>query len=322
MAKTSGWRICSKKNLWFNCSCGSTLMIPEDRYPWFSWERILGHKWPIFKTLTESNKLPHIPHHVMQLLQALQNENVTSKQIAQISKNDPFIASRILAMANNLKISSDSNVSTLEHAVSFIGLKALKDIIVTAALSAFKFRCKRYTVEIFWQQSLLVGQIAEHLARTLNVKVDPDIAYVSGSLCNIGKIVLAICKPDLADEIFDRTMDSSSPSSWTAAEAALSTYQHTTVGEIGALYWGLPEYISVANSEHHTYPETEQGIASSYSPLLSVVRFANQLAHWINLRPHEQDNTLLTGCRKYFGLSEPEVDKMVSHLIMVKAKIS
>ena len=39
---TSRWTICSQNNLWFDCSCESTLMLTKGKYPWYSPDKHMG----------------------------------------------------------------------------------------------------------------------------------------------------------------------------------------------------------------------------------------------------------------------------------------
>ncbi|MGE0173719.1 MAG: HDOD domain-containing protein [Oligoflexales bacterium] len=320
--KTSAWRLCSQNNVWFNCSCGSTLMIARENCPWFSLEAVLkGHNWSIFKKITEKQKLPHVPYQVMQVLQVIQDEKVSSKQIAGMVRSDPMLASKILSVANNLKVAGGGQLDSLEHAISFIGYKMLKDTIVTAALSAIKLNTKQYKQDRFWKDALLTGYIADTLCRWTKTDVPSDLAYICGALCNIGKLVLAICEPRLADEVYLTTLDPKKPQSWQKGEAHAQAPSHTTVGEIGAIFWGLPEPVILSAGYHHDHNMQMDGEASSHRNLINIVKFANQLVHWVNLSPFEQDEQLLDNCKKYFNVSERSLDDYVKTVMSVQHKL-
>lgn len=58
-------RICSFGNLWFNCSCDSTLFIPKGKFEWFSADKLMsGEAREIYKKHDLLEKIPKIHHNL------------------------------------------------------------------------------------------------------------------------------------------------------------------------------------------------------------------------------------------------------------------
>ncbi len=316
---TSRWRLCERGNLWFNCQCNSTNMIVKGKFPWYSPDLFMSARAKsLFNTLPGLRELPHMPTVVMELQQLLLVENVSSSQIAAVSKRDPIIASNILKIANNLKAELEGKIDSLEHAISYIGFRALSDIIVTASVSSFKFKTTIFNADEFWQECFLTGKIAEFLSVRYAKHIVPDEAYLAGALCNVGKVVLAICFPDQADTIALDTKDVKLLKGWRQSERQYECHDHCTLGEIAGAFWGLPEYVMSASANHHKVPESPS--PRSHLAMDDIVRFANQLAHWVLLEPCKIESYILNYSSRIFGLNHIQVDQLAEELSALAPK--
>lgn len=316
LVNTTRWRMCERGNLWFNCDCNSTNMIIKGKFDWYSPEMFLsGEAKSVFNTLPALKELPHIPTSVMELQQLIRDENSSAAQMAKVSRQDPLIAGNILKIANNLKASTGTRIESLEHAISFIGLNSLSDIILTASIGSFPFKTTVFNQDEFWEESFLVGKIAEAVAQKFAPDLIADEVYLAGALANVGKVVLAICFPEEADKIAADCKDIKKLKSWISGEVTHNVHSHSVLGEIAASFWGLPEYILVAASSHHSLPTTRPEEPAGVD---DVVRLANQLAHWVLLEPTKISENLLKSMSDRFRISAPDMDKLVEELIPLK----
>ena len=317
LKETTRWRMCERGNLWFNCGCNSTNMIIKGKFPWYSPDMFMsGEAKSVFNTLPSLQDLPHLPTSVMELQQLILDDKVSSGQLAEVSKKDPLIATNILKIANNLKTGSSNAIESLEHAISFIGLNSLSDIILTASIKAFPFKTSVFQSEAFWDASFQTGRIAEQLSRRFAPNLVHDEVYLAGALCNVGKVVLAICFPNDADKIETDSRDPKKLTSWRKGENNHKTQNHCILGEIASSFWGLPEYIMNAAAYHHKVPET-----SGKKPdpdITDIVRLANQLSHWIQLEPNKIEQELLVASAQTFGLTEADLDKVADDLMTLR----
>ena len=317
LKSTTRWRMCERGNLWFNCGCNSTNMIIKGKFPWYSPDMFMsGEAKSVFNTLPSLQDLPHLPTSVMELQQLILDDKVSSAKLAQVSKKDPLIATNILKIANNLKAGSTQAIESLEHAISYIGLNSLSDIILTASIKAFPFKTENFKSDTFWSESFLTGRIAEQLSRKFAPNLVHDEVYLAGALCNVGKVVLAICFPTDADKIDRDSKDPKKLTSWRTGEQIHDTQDHCILGEIAASFWGLPEYIMNSAAYHHRPPETA-GVKTD-PDITDVVRLANQLSHWIQLEPNKIEQELLIQSAQLFGLSEGDLDGIAEEFMTLR----
>ena len=315
LVDTNRWRVCERGNLWFNCGCASTNMIIKGKFDWYSPDMLMSERSKtVFNTLPAIKELPHIPTSVMQMQQLIQDPNTSSVKLAEVSKKDPLIASNILKIANNIKATSNE-ITSLAHAISYIGIKAVKDIVLTASVQSFPFETKIFEADKFWDESFLIGRITEALARKFSPSIIPDEAYLAGSLANVGKVVVAICFPDTADHIIEDLKKGLG--TWCDAEKRHNSHAHTVLGEIAATFWGLPEYVMTASLSHHGPIELRPGQTPEIKDLVCL---ANQIRHWVSFEPTRMDKELFKQAYEAFGLKEDDIEHLVDEEFMSLAE--
>jgi HD-like signal output (HDOD) protein len=295
---TSRWRICDQKNLWFNCACSSTLMVPSGKFPWYSPARTMSAQAAsVFNALSDLSTLPHISASVMEIQQMLQKDEVEVSALAKKIRTDPLSAANLLSLANNMKSNRDPHdrkkIESLDHAIVFVGKRPLSDLLMAISLKMFPSKCKVFQVEQFWKESFLIGDIAEALIAIVKFKGSKDELFISASLCNLGKFVAAICLPDKIDSVQTHVDNPKTLCTWREAEKKLNIPDHGVLGEIGATLWGLPNYVTDASGGHHQMKTNRPTRYVEHVSTNEIVALANQLSHWILLRPSRIDQDLL-----------------------------
>ena len=264
----------------------------------------------IFNTLGNIKNLPHIPNSIMQLQQTLTDPDASPRAIANHLKSEPVMATQLLKIAENLRKSRNPQnppIISIEHAVVYIGFKSVKDLVLAASLRTFKIPESKFHVENYWAESLLTGSITEYLARKFSIPLPEDQLFLAGSLCNIGKLVLAMCFPGLVTKIITDISSPETLGTWQMAEIRYQFPSHTILGEIAAALWGLPDFVMQSARKHHD-KMTSKGNSLEIWEIAGV---ANQLTHWIFLEPHRIDAPFLQDFCSRYKLSENELEKLV-----------
>lgn len=317
---TSRWRLCDQRNLWFNCACGSTLMLPSGKFSWYSPVKTMStHAASVFNSLSDLATLPHIPATVMEIQQLVQTEDVEVSDLAKKIKTDPIIAANLLSLANNIKSNRDpqdrKKIESLEHAIMFVGKKNLSELVMTISLKMFESKCKLFSTDQFWKESFLTGDIAEALALLLQAKYSKDELFISASLCNLGKFVGALCLPAVMDALQQHVDHPKTLSTWRHGERILRAPDHCVLGEIGASIWGLPSYVIGAVASHHQLKLNKPGqVHDKPFSMVEIVALANQLSHWVLLRPSRIDEIHLESLTRSAGLSKVQLEEFCSSL--------
>ncbi|HYX35514.1 MAG TPA: HDOD domain-containing protein [Oligoflexus sp.] len=289
LAHTSRWRVCSAGHLWFNCACESTNVIKKGSHEWYNpFSKLSPQAQSIFNQIPNLQTLPRLPMSVMELLQKIDDQNASSHELAALARNDPLLSAKILRIAENQTMNYRAKPKSLSHAISLVGRYHVKEIVLLAAISSVEAKTRVFHSDEFWDHSMAIGRIAEHLAKKFKTELADDEAYITGCLCNLGKLVLALCRPDIADRFQVEVNDIHTMGPWTTAEQRHAGFQHTVMGEIGGALWGLSESSINAIRGHHSIGTTNDPTPNE------LIGLANQFAHWIWLQPHQID-------REYFG---------------------
>lgn len=218
-------------------------------------------------------QLPSMPLVALKCLDVLRDPNVTFADVAQIIEQDPVIATRVLRVVNSAAYSRRHAVRTLEQAVSQIGVKPMRILLVeVAACQVFTSRSSgiRQKFKMIWEHCLAVGMLARDLASRLRSRVEPDAAYLGGLLHDIGKPIvgglLLEAERKLIEELDVPWM---TETLWqkTVAES------HRAVGATVAAAWKLPPEVVDAIERCDAY-DRDAGAHSCGN----LVRFANTLA--------------------------------------------
>lgn len=305
MTNTSRWRVCESGHLWFNCSCQSTGIIVKGKFPWYSPTTRLGVRArSFFNELAELKNLPHLPTVVLELQQLIEKPGVDSAQIASVMKRNPLIAGNVIRMANDLKRAGASHqISSLEHAVAYLGMDTLEELVLAAGVQSFSFPTQKFNHQAFWERSFLVGRISEGLAKRFAPHLNPDEIYIAGCLANLGKVAMAICFPTDCDRVAKEVENPKKLPTWQVAEQNLGVYDHTILGEIAAAMWGMPDAVMEATAHHH-----RPGQQSSFKESTHIVSLANQLSHWVMLTPSRIDQPLLAAVSRGFQLTDGDLE--------------
>jgi HD-like signal output (HDOD) protein len=322
LSETRRWRLCTEGNLWFNCRCGSTLMVKKGKFPWYSPEKALGAEAKgVFNSLGNLKDLPHIPAAVMELQRLTQNPETSPKELATAVKKEPVIAAQVLQIAENLRNTrnpSTAPIKALDHAIVYIGVHTLSDLLLATALRLIVLPRSGFDADGFWREAYLTGAIAEHVMKTMNAPLVPDEVYLSASLCNIGKLVTAYCFPPLVTKIAHDISDPHVLTTWRAAENSYHFPDHAVLGEIAATLWGLPEYVTKAARHHH---EPVGADAKKPLSLAEIAAVANQLMHRLLLQPHRMESTILESFKKRVGITDKDIEAMMTELSGLRAQI-
>lgn len=299
LKNTTGWRLSDDDKLYFSCSCKNVISLDAGSHGWYSPSRQMSSKaGHLFERLKGGSGLPRVSSVSSQLIEMLGTDTSTTIEMARLLKQDPVLAASVLKSASASRgISETQPVQSLEQAINYIGRKPLAAIVAGASLSNFKFRTRMYSVRDYWRESYATGYVAEALTRRYALHLARDLAYLSGSLINLGKCVGAILVPDEVDRVFERVKRDGVP--WERVEKELGATDHALLGEVGSVFWGLPTECLEPIVEHHVALPAK---APQRPDLKSICTFANQLAHLILGQPGRVDSEILASCEKMFKI--------------------
>lgn len=218
-------------------------------------------------------KLPTLPRTSALLVQALQDPDVQTDEIAAIVEQDVGITAKMLQLVNSAFFSLPNYVTSVRMAVNYLGLDTLKQLVLSVEL----FRTLQpsqavagFSLEHLQEHSQLAARIAAGLPAP-----EPVVAagVVAAALHDTGKLVLAARLPHEFQLALQASRAQKLP-----LHVIERTQMGTTHAEIGAYLlglWGLPDSVVDAVCRHHcpVAAEGDQGL-----DVLAITHVADGLA--------------------------------------------
>ncbi|NOQ90270.1 MAG: HDOD domain-containing protein [Gammaproteobacteria bacterium] len=253
------------------------------------------------------DKLPSLPHVLLRLLDICHDESISYSDLATTLKQDPGLYARVFSVCHRNRCSNaqqhTDTEQSVEHSLQQLGINTIKSIAVTATVQQFFSRTSLERTDFLkqhWFHSIYCANVAESIAKLCDYS-DPDEAYRTGLLHDIGQLVLETALPE----------------KYTAAFAQLSEDEHfhtlendefkCTHQQVGAELLkehGENSFVYDAVLYHH---EAVDNIRDAH-PLVKIINLANMLtSHYFK----EEDHHVFDAAEELLGLSKPLLLEML-----------
>lgn len=137
-------------------------------------------------------ELPAMPAWAAKVQRMLDDINVSAAQIVSAVSGDPAFVAQLIKTANSAAYAGKPKVDNVNAAVSRIGYKVLRNLIISATMNRIatieRPTMKRYLAE-FWEHSREVAAISCVLARSQR-HLNADQAMLAGLIHDIGRLPL------------------------------------------------------------------------------------------------------------------------------------
>lgn len=201
----------------------------------------------VVRRIDEISTLPHIAISVMEVANDPKSNAADMKSVIE---TDAALSARILRCVNSSAYATRTQVTSLQQAIAYLGLKQIRNLAVTASVSElFKKDDKigTYSRSQLWRHLVSVGICARLIAMRRKMNNFED-AFLAGLLHDIG-IVL---EDQHAHEQFVITVNSlEETKTLTDVERSRLGFDHTTLGDRVADKWGFPAATKASIHYHH-----------------------------------------------------------------------
>jgi len=217
-------------------------------------------------------RLPCSPAILPRLTAVLSDGESSCDDIADIIKLDAALAASTLRLANSAYFSAGGPAETVTDAVVRLGARELYRLAALALVSRWEAGSStRGDPGDFCRHALCTALAAEALAET-SERVDPQIAYTAGLVCDLGKLALAHACAAFFPAI--RRHCATHHTSWSQAEFAILGYTNAEVGGrlLGA--WSFPPALAIVTQ----YCERMSEAPESALPLLAHLHAGKYIA--------------------------------------------
>ncbi len=221
---------------------------------------------------TNIDKLPSLPHVLLQLLEICHNESFSYSEVAAILKQDPALYMRIFSVCHRNQCSADNN-NTAEQKLQKLGINIIKSIAVTAAVQQFFSRTNHARTHFIKQNlkhAVYCATVAESLAHLCHY-ANTNEAYTAGLLHDIGQLALEVKYTDKYVALLKK--QNGTQHLYELEQSTFNT-NHQTVGADLLSHHGISTFVCDAVRYHHEAP---QHILDAH-PLVKIIYLANQLS--------------------------------------------
>jgi len=207
--------------------------------------------------------MPAFPRSVHKILDLTSDVNCAPKDVVEAIEHDPVMMGKILKLVNSAFYSMPRKVTSIKHAVIYMGMNTVKNMALSIATVGMlpKYNAARFDMSAFLLHSLVTGfvarKISEHIDRQEFDSID---FFVAGLLHDFGKVVLALSVPDLFAQALEMTKEGISLQQ---AEITMIGVDHSQVGAALGEKWNFPAPLVQAIAEHHQ-PELVSNILRDY----------------------------------------------------------
>ena len=249
--------------------------------------------------------LPAPPQAALQIIRACARENVTSNEISDIAETNPALTAELLRVANSPLYGISREVTSINNAVSVLGLRALRNLVLCISIhdAIDKEAIPGFDAETFWEDSLRRALIAREIGDLC--KIDKDECFTAGLLQDFGLLILFFLHPEQSKQWkILRPLD---PDARKEKEHDIFSVTHDEIGQKLVEFWELPESLGLAIGQHHGDSKAKN--------IPTILKFSD----WINsvFITNDPSNALMTALKETTEeniLTEDQVSKLCGEL--------
>ena len=211
-------------------------------------------KAPVFTTVASLvhgvNDLVSLPQAYVRICELVEDPDASLRDITVVVESDPALAGRVLRLANSAYMGLATQVESIDHGVSVLGMNQIHDMaLATSAVGSLSnLRADLINIYDFWRMSVYCAVCARRFAVFAYLPT-PQRLFLAGLLHNIGNLVLAHVLPDEFAECHYQAVAKSQP--YHLVQRELLGFDYAEVGAELMYQWKLPEAL-VRPVERHT----------------------------------------------------------------------
>ncbi|MEL0614525.1 HDOD domain-containing protein [Marinomonas arenicola] len=156
--------------------------------------------------LKKTDKLPNVPDVVRELIVLLNDPNANYFDISQKVAHDQTMSLKVLRVVNSAYFGLSRKVYSIDEATVILGINKLKTLVIASGFANSVKSVEGIDLKTFWQDSFRVAILAQWLGKRTDL-VDAEEAFTAGIVHNLGRLLLHLTEPTIAQEIRTRTKE-------------------------------------------------------------------------------------------------------------------
>jgi putative nucleotidyltransferase with HDIG domain len=201
------------------------------------------------------------------IIALIDDDRAGAKKLVELIER-PGATARLLRLANSAFFGQARKVSTIPRAVLLLGFSTVRNLALGVKVwDTLGTGVSRKELEALWTHAVQVAAAARVIARQQR-QVNPDEAFTSGLLHDVGQLVLALRFKEL---YWDTVRKATSTEHLAGLEQSTLGVDHAEVGSWLLEAWNLPALMVEAVRRHHD-TDVRTGLAGT-------IAASSRLAH-------------------------------------------
>ncbi len=168
------------------------------------------------------------------------------RDFESVFKSDPALTADLLLVANSPLFGPRSQIATIHHAITFLGLERVRSLGITIAVGFFvRNQPRTGNIRDIWSHGIATAWIAEKLGSLCGL---PDL-YTAGLTHDLGRLGFLLSMGQRYEAGIDREFADIAEAN--QVEKDLFGMDHCEAGAFTAGKWGFPAILHDCMTYHH-----------------------------------------------------------------------
>jgi putative nucleotidyltransferase with HDIG domain len=255
-----------------------------------------------------------IPPVLSALLAELAKDESSTQAISKIIAQDISLTARLLRVANSAYYKRQTEIRTVQQAISILGTQAVKALAISVSLFDMTGGLEHSGVinlREFWRHNLEVAVLSNQIAAEVP-GIQPEEAFACGLLHDLGIVFFIQMMQDEYKQVLNQ---GASTDSLEKAEIEILGINHSTIGAEIATAWNLPAIFCDTIANHHI--QQIQNFNSTPPSIWQVVNLAHKYSRQgIDISPYISIENIRTrqAMMDKLGLKPEKMANITSHV--------
>ena len=200
--------------------------------------------------IQRSSQIATLPGIAVQIIQLCEDPDSTIEELNAVI--DTVLAMRLLKLVNSAYYGMSGQITSLQHAIVLLGLKAVKNVAIATSLVKLVrggHIASGFDATELWTHSIAVATGARMLARETKL-ASPEEAFLAGLLHDMGIVVeMQACGANFVKVI--QRVQQDQTITFRQAEIELLGASHESFGAGLCRSWHFPKRLEYATGYHH-----------------------------------------------------------------------
>jgi len=201
--------------------------------------------------LSTISNLPSLPSVTSRIIELTQSSRTHPSEIAELVSLDPSLTARVLRLVNSAFYGLRRNVTTVNHAIVYLGLNTIKNLALTASIFNSLRPARGYSslFNDILMHMVAVALASDILAKEVGIRDESEL-FTFGILHDLGKIIELEYFPGAFEKIFSHA--EKNHLNFIDAENELYGINHVKILDDLFFKWELPDSLRESIRGHHS----------------------------------------------------------------------